>query len=388
MKAIAVPVLLLPVIFVAGLLVMPASAVAQQQPRAAAAAAGDEATLVRQGWALLAKGDAAGAAEKAADAVKQSPRDLAALALMIEAGVSRGGSTTALDDYERWLGQRKLEEPAALRRIARTVLEEAAVSSDVTAAFEARRALAGDGDRRARADLLHRMKEGGRADVRALAALGDPDAVTTLLKELESPGSPLGTIQALGESRQSAAVQPLAAKLKDPRSEVRGAVAEALGLIGTAEAHALLKPLLEDQSMHVRVKAAAALRRLNDPSGELVFKELLAAAGTSSRSRLVAAEAMAGRPDSAWKALVTGLLEADEPDVRLAAAGLIAPHDPDAAQRALTALADHQNPSVREEASRQAAAFSHDFTALRALFRSADPLTRVAAASKILALTR
>lgn len=386
MKAIALPVL--PAILSAGFLVISASPAAQQPPRPAATPAGDEAALVGQGWALLAKGDAAGAAEKAADAVKQSPRDLAALALMIEAGLSRGGSSTALDDYARWLGRRKLEEPAALRRIARAVLEEAAVSSDVTAAFEARRALAADGDRRARTDLLHRMKEGGRADVRALAALGDPDAVQTLLKELDSPGSPLGTIQALGESRQPSAVQPLAAKLKDPRSEVRGAVAEALGSIGTAEAHALLKPLLEDQSMHVRIKAAAALRRLNDPSGEPVFRELLAAAGTSSRSRLVAAEAMAGQPDSAWKALVTGLLEADEPDVRLAAAGLIAPHDPEAAQRALAALADHQNPSVREEAGRQSAAFSSDFTALRALLQSADSLTRVAAAGKILALTR
>ena len=380
--------LLLTGILGAGALGTPVLSVAQPQPRASQPANADEATLVAQGWAMLAKRDAAGAAEKAAEALKVAPRGVAALALAIEASIRTGGSAASLEQYERWLGTRKLEEPAAVRRIARAVLEEAAVSPDHTTSFEARRLLAADGDRAARADLLARVKEGGGADLRALAALGDPEAAKALIEDLDAPGSPVRTIQALGESRQAGAVVALEAKLKDPRSEVRGAIAEALGLIGSGEAHRLLKSLVSDPNMHVRVKAAAALRRFNDPTGEPVFKELLAAAGTSARSRLVAAEAMAGRPDDDWRALVTGLLEAEEPDIRLTAAQLIAPHDPAAAQRTLQALREHSNPSVREEAGRQAAALGHDLTALRALFRSADSLTRVAAAGRILALTR
>jgi HEAT repeat protein len=345
--------------------------------------------LVTRGWALVAKGQLAEAEKLAADAITLSPRGLAPLALALEAGIARGSAPAGLDVYERWLGQRVIEEPAAVRRIATAVLDDVRASgTDAVEAFEARRAMAEDGDRAARAELAARLGRGGLPEARALAALGDKAGVEVLLQDLDSPGNPLRTLQALGQSGSQAAAPAIAARLNDPRSEVRGAAAEALGRIGGPEASATLRPLLTDPSMHVRVKAASALLRLNDASGEPVFKELLDAAGESAPSRLVAAEAMAVRPDAAWEALVRGLLDDGPSDVRLAAARLLAPRDPAAAGRTFSALQQDPNPAIREEAARVAVSLERDLTVLRRALRSADALTRVRAADRILQLTR
>lgn len=364
------------------------AAIAEQRSSAQRPAA-DEASIVAQGWALFAKGDLAGATAKAAEAVAIAPRGSAALSLGLEVEIARVNALSGLDLYEKWLGRRTLEEPGAIRRVARGLLRETALAEpDSVAAFEARRALAEDGDRGARAELSARLRSGGRAETRLLAALGDKSAIEALIVELEAPGNPVRVIQALGESQSASAVPALAQKLQDPRSEVRAAVADALGRIGAPGAVERLRPLLQDTSMHVKVKAASALLRLNDASGEPVFRELLDAAADSAPSRLVAAEAMAVRPDASWLALVRGLLEANESDVRLVAARLIAEHEPEAARTVFRSLQENSNPAIREEAARLAVGVGLDLTGLRIALRNIDTLTLVRAAGRILQLTR
>ena len=71
------------------------------------------------------------------------------------------------------------------------------------------------------------------------------------------------------------------------------------------------------------------------------------------------------------------------------AARLLATQDPAAAQAVFERLATDPNLTIREDASRAAAAtLPGDFTRLRALLRNTDRLTRVQAAGRILELTR
>ncbi|MGH9308622.1 MAG: hypothetical protein ACRD1U_04565, partial [Vicinamibacterales bacterium] len=136
------------------LLASPSSALAQRASRPAPSsaarpgAAPGEAADIASGWVLLGQGNAAQAAKKAAEVLAAHPRSAGAVALAVEAELARGGAAAGLTFYERWLGQRSLEEPLLVRRVARTLLyEEAAQQQDPTARAEAIRALTEDGER-------------------------------------------------------------------------------------------------------------------------------------------------------------------------------------------------------------------------------------------------
>lgn len=378
-----------------GMSVVAGTASAQQQPKRQASSRPSvaisiaEATELTNGWALLAEGLFERAAAKAAQVLAAYPRSGAALQLALEAQLARFGAPAALDQYERWLGARTIEEPAALRRVASAMLGEATtLKSDPTARIEALRALADDGDARAAGELAQIASRGDSADARAVVSTGDERAVDTLLVELNTgPGDPSRTIDALGASGSKRAIAPLVQRLKDPRQEVRGAVVDALGKLGDAQTAALITPLLSDTSLHVRVKAAGALLRLGDYSGLPILQELMAS--PSPAMRLDAAEALASRPDSAWLGLVTELAGDPDPEIRAAAGRLMAPHDPEAARGVLGSLTSDENPVIRELASRGLAeVLSDDLPTLRRLMRNSHSLTRVRAAARVLVLTR
>jgi HEAT repeat protein len=349
----------------------------------------DESTTMTQGWAFLAQGDLARAAQKAGEAMAKAPRSAAPVALAIEVEFARTGAASGLDVYERWLGGRVLEEPALLRRVATVFLQEFAQQpQNPTARFEALRVLGDEGDRTARAALSAAAAEGGGAETRALAATGDQAAVKSLLTELGMPRPPAAaSLVALGKSRSPLAMAALTSKLAELRPEVRGAAAEGLGWLGSAEAIKVLKPLLNDPSSHVKMKAAEALYRLNDSSGFSILQA--SAAGDSPSGQLAAAEAMAVRPDANWQTLVRRLTQAAEPDVRLAAARLIAPHDPALAASVFQSLSTDPNLAVREEANRSLAREgAFDLPSLRLLLKHTDRMTRVYAATSVIRLTR
>jgi HEAT repeat protein len=357
-------------------------------PRAPIGASAGELDPVIRGWALFAQHDLVKAGAAAAQALKASPRSAAALTLAIEVEIARGGALTGLDFYERWLGQRAMEEPVVLRRIAQVTLREAAAQPQNQGRYDALVSLAADGDPAATATLSDAASSGG-AEARALAGLGHPAAIGALISELNAGNARASTIEALGKSGSTLAVEPLINSLRNPRPEVRGAAAGALGRIGGPAALAALKPLLSDQDSFVRVKAAGALLRLKDSSGLPILNEIIAASPSSAIGRLIAADAMAGRPDAEWQALVRDLTQAGEPDVRLSAARLIAPHDPALARSVLEALGSDGNLAIREEAGRALAGeVAADLATLRAMLRHADPLTRSRAAGRILELTR
>jgi HEAT repeat protein len=350
----------------------------------------EEATELTNGWARLAEGSAAQAAAIAARLIARSPRDNAALALSVEAEIARAGAVAALDQYERWLNGRSLEEPAVVRRIATATLWQAASGSrDLSARVAALQALRDDGDAHA-GDELSRLKAraGGGVTTRTLAATGDDQAVKRLIGELkENKTNEVQAIDALGSSGNTLAISPLLQRLADPRQEVRGAAVGALGRLGDPDLAARIKPMLADHSLYVRAKAADALLRLGDDSGWPMLQEL--SLDPSPSTRLLAAESMASRPDASWLVLVRQLTEEQDPEIRAGAAHLIAPHEPEIARAVLGTLSMDDNPAIREmAAAAQNTVLPGDLPSLRRLLRSEADMTRVQAAAQVLAITR
>jgi len=367
----------------------PARSRPQTAPRLPGAVSVEEATLITNGWALLAQGLYLQAATKAAQVLAAYPRSGAALLLAIEAELARGGAAAGLGQYERWLRQRTLEEPLVLRRVAHAVLrEEAAQQQDQAARVEALSGLADEGESGAARELAAVASRSGGAATRTLASLGDERAVRTLVAELgRGSGDPVSTLDALGASGSPLAIAPAVERLKDPRQEVRGAAAEGLGKLGDTRLVAALTPMLSDRSAYVRVKAAGALLRLGDDTGMALLQDMIA--DPSPTIRIAAAGAMASRPDASWIALVRELTAALEPEVRAAAGRLIAPYDPELSRTVLESLSTNENPAIRELASRTLGeVVTNDLTMLRSLMRSSDRLTRVRGAARLMALTR
>lgn len=363
---------------------VPALAFAQESSRVRPGAAG-----LAEGWALLAKGDAAGAALKASQELTRDPRSMAALTLAVDAELSRSGASSALATYEKWLGTRKVDAPYVLRYIARAMLVETTRQKPVTASrIDALAALAADGDQDAAITLDQAMTSQGFAETRVLASMGSTKAVKALIAQLDSmPGSKTPVINALGASGNKLAVPPLKALLADPNDLNRAAAAEALGQLGATETIRDLIPLLKDQVFTVRLKAAGALYRLNDPSGMSLLMELTGS--EHAAIRIAAAAELAAQPDASWQSLVRSLATDPDPMVRLEAARLIAPYDQQLANSTLDGLMRDGNIAIRESASGVFVdRVAGDFAALRALLRSGDVAVRVKAGSRILELTR
>jgi hypothetical protein len=350
----------------------------------------DVTASLAEGWTLLAKGDAAGAARIARQALAQDARDTAALALAVDAELAGAGPTAALGAYEAWLGDRRLEAAHVLRRVARAMLVEASgTQGDARARVDALAALAADGDGTAAA-TLERAATGttGFVEARALAANGNPRAIKTLIAQLHTiPGSKTSVIDALGDSRNPIAVPPLRALLSDPSDINRAAAADALGRLDAREAIPELRTLLNDRFFTVKLKAAGALWRMEDGSGLSLLTDL--SHSEHAAVRAAAARELAAQPDATWQALVRSLANDPDPAVRLEAARLIAPYDQPLARSILDRLMRDDNVGIRQAASgvlvdRVAA----DFATLRALLRQPDATVRVQAASRILELTR
>lgn len=366
----------------------PQSSRRQAAARLPGAISVEEATELTNGWALLAQGLVAQAATRAARVLASYPRNVAALALAVEAEIARGGASAGLSQYERWLGQRTIEEPGILRRVAHAQLhEEAADRQDPSARLAAIRGLTDDGDTTAVGERAQ-IAAGGAAENRALASFGDERAVRILIADLAgSIDNKAATIDALGASGSPLAVPALMAQLGDPRQEVRGAAIEALGKTGGPDVVPRITAMLSDGSAYVRMRAAGALFRLGDYGGLPLLQQLMTE--ESAAARLFAAEAMSSRPDASWMAFVRELTAAQEPEIRAAAGGLIAPHDPELALAVLEPLLTDENAAIRELASQGLGDIAtNDLTTLRRLLKNGFRLTRVRAASRVLSLTR
>ena len=365
------------------------TASAQPPPMPSSAIRADEATQVATGWTLVTEGKHAEAAQLAAQVLARNPRSVPALSLLIEADIARAGSTTALASYEAWLGNRTLEEPSVLRRIARAALQEwARQDRDILARAEAFKALVAEGDPDAMAVLTASAAQGGENDLRVLATLGNEQAIDRVAAQLKAAqGMKLREIRVLGDSRSPRAAAALVGVLNDPMPANRAAAAEALGKLGRLDVVPHLQALLNDPHGQVRLDAAGALFRLGDRSGEPMLREL--AASQSLAERRAAALLLASQPDEAWKQLVRGLATAPDAPTRLDAARLMVDHDPEFARSIFEGLRTDENLAIREESDLALAQSPlSGFAALRQYLRTGTGLVKVRAAARLLVFTR
>jgi hypothetical protein len=348
-----------------------------------------EAAALSQGWALLAQGDAARASSLGQSLLGRYPRSSAVLSFAVEAEVAHAGAAAGLGVYERWLGSGADEDREALRRVARGFLREAARNrTQPGPRAEAIDELTGDGDTEIAAEVEQGAAAGNLLDSGASAAAGNVQSVTALIASLNSPmGNKRLAMAGLAKSKSPAAVAPLSNVLTDGNPIWRAAAAEALGQLGIAAAAPSLKPLLDDPVLNVRFAAAAALFALKDPSGAAWLRKL--ETSDQAATRLAAARATKGEPDAEWVERVRALTKDADPDIRRQAAELLGPHDPGAARSVLEPLFRDANPAEREAASDSFLRYvATDFASLRKALHSADPLTRVRSAARILQLTR
>ena len=124
------------------------------------------------------------------------------------------------------------------------------------------------GDKSALAALLASMKDSKQnvrtAAAEALTKIGAP-AVTLLVERLQDEDKDLRRLaaRALGQMQDSAAVQPLLARLRvDDDWWVREAITQALGEIADEGAIGPLINSLKDDSGWVRRRAAEALKKM------------------------------------------------------------------------------------------------------------------------------
>ena len=350
----------------------------------------EEAILVYQGWRMLSDGDAGQAAQHATKILVTYPRSIAGLTLLVEAEIVRAGPLAALGAYERWLGNRKIEDGYVIRTVARTMLRELITSSDAGARLEALKALAADGDDEA-LGLLKQPADGGRLpEMFALAAIGEERSIRGLIAQLGTGiGSRRPIVEALGRSRNPLAIPPLTKLLTDESLDLRSAAATALGRLGAKETVSAMVPLLmESQPFSVRFSAAGALHRLGDPRGTTFLRKNLASDHEMVRGQ-AAEELAAVEGDTSWVPVAKQLIASPDPEMRLLAARLIARQDEAQARAVLENLMTEQNPAIREAAGHALVnATTSDFASLRRRLRDADLIGRVLAASRVLELTR
>lgn len=372
---------------------LPSSIAAQAQtpptsPQVAALNAA-EAALISNGWLALAQGNLAEAGAVADKALADYPKSSSAVTLGVEVAIASAGAALAQDVYERWLQDRLVEHPYALRRVARSLLfETLASSSDSIARKEAAVALFDDGERDVARLLQLNVARGLGGDLLTLAVLGDPAAIDKAIEVIEvGAGDRVQAIEALAASRSERAVAPLIESLKSPRTEIRAAAAAGLGVLEAREAIPELQALLLDANLPPRMAAAASLYRLQDFSGYALLQQWYAS--EVGAIRLEAAKATLANPDQAWLEVVRGLTSDADPLVQIAAASLLSPYDPGTASATLRRLANDPNPAIQEAASKaMPAAIGGDFGMLRAYMRASEPVVRVRAAARLLRLTR
>jgi hypothetical protein len=153
----------------------------------------------------------------------------------------------------------------------------------------------------------------GKQPVDVLASLGRP-AVPQLIHELKSQ-DPLvrrHAAEALGEIRDTRAIDPLGRVLKDKDALIRRHAVKALGKIGDPRAVPLLAEILNDpdEQSHVRMTAAEALGDIGDKRAvEPLVSVLTGSHWTIRRSAAIALGAI--RDPRAVAPLITALQDED-----------------------------------------------------------------------------
>ncbi|HEX5069100.1 MAG TPA: HEAT repeat domain-containing protein [Vicinamibacterales bacterium] len=367
----------------------------QTQPARPGAPA-EENILIAQGWSSLVAGQLTDARAKAEQVVQRYPRNVAGAVLLVEVEIARGGGLAGLSAYDAWMGDRKVEDGNLLRRVSRAMLWDAARVPE--ASVDALQYLAADGDAEARGQLARRMLENSLGETRALARIGDEAAARKLIDTMDrTQGSKTLLIAAVVETRSPLAIPSLIRILDDTNHpENVAAAANGLGQLNARNALPQLQRLFTDQAQisPVRFSAAGALIKLGDTSGlaflqARLMQEAFPNGGSPTAVRLAAARELAGQPDRSWITVLEEALNDPAPDMRVQAAELLAPYEVDLVRGAVERLLRDDNPAVRERAGKLLVQrLAGDFGTLRRMLRSPDAPVQVAAAGRILELSR
>jgi HEAT repeat protein len=141
-------------------------------------------------------------------------------------------------------------------------------------------------------DTLARLQKAGGTSLPGLATItADP----SLDFEVRSSAVwVLGRVMKLGRHKKSDALAPLLAALGDPNKWLRGAAAQALGVLHDRRARSrLIEVMRTDPEIHVRTFAAHALGDLNGPRAIEALRQVLGNQDEDPNVRGMAAESLA-----------------------------------------------------------------------------------------------
>jgi HEAT repeat protein len=351
------------------------------------------ASVVGRGWSALGARQPAQALELARQLLQKNPSDHEAIGLAVAALTAIPQPVSALDEYERWFTQVRLEDPFLVRPIAIATLEQIAAGSDTLLAIGALEHLSSSRIPGARERL-----QSGRTDQNALmtdaalARLGDTNAAARLVQSGQTAGPGRGAaVAALLPLGGSAAIPVLRQMLQDAAPPTRAAALRALGKMEAREALPDIQLRMTDPSPLVRARAVVALARMGNRQAEEQVTQMLESPVPDVR--LIAAETYADRGNGPWISAIMPLLQDQGGLTRLMAAELIAPIDPEAVRSVLGQAAQDANPVVRSEAMRILAepeAFSlmsGDWPSLRKWLRDPEAAIRMNAARIVIELT-
>ena len=361
--------------------------VRDRAPQPTGAQASEVVTLA-SGWNALASGQRDAAAKAAAQILRRTPWNHAAVGLQIEA-LSQPDPLQGLDAYERWLGKRAREDAGLLEPVPRAIVLQIAGGAEPDLRHEAVRLLIAAGlplPAAATRDVVDQL-----ADAAARAKDGDPAALRRLQTAVDAGTVDAIVLVAALESAGSQTTPLLMTMLNKSAGPVRGAAAAALGRRKADEAKPALLALMKDGDPFVRSSAAVALARMGDDQGQAFVDQMLRSEVPDLR--LMAAEAWNGQTGP-WVSAIMPLLENRDGTTRLEAARLVAPVNPEAARRTLQDAAGDANPVIRAEAARIVEQIASrvpdvaDVAQLRRLLRESDPSVRLHAAGALLAAAR
>lgn len=280
-----------------------------------------------------------------------------------------------------------------LRPVAEAILGRyiPGTSSDLVR-IDALERLAGSGDDEARQALkaLARRAAATRAGLAPLVALvrvGEREAEVALGALLARVRSNEQTevLRALKEANARSQASKVEALLSNPLPEIRSAAADVLGSIGTSEQLPALRKALDDEAAVVRTFAAAALKRLGDPAGDLILSGLRLSGVPDLRALL--ASAYENSDSKQWMQWVRPLLSEGRLTVRLRVAEAMARQGDGAALGVILAMLDDQDPMVRAETARVFERLPQpDPKVVRRLFDDGSDVVRVCAAGAVLRL--
>jgi len=334
----------------------PAMAAAQARERAPSAnppAATSDAATLAAGWTALAAGRRDEAVKGAQTILQRRRWDRAALTLEITA-LSAMTPLRGLDAYEQAFIPKRTDDVAVLEPVVIATLQEIAAMSDPALQRSALSALA------------------------AARVLGAPEKLAAL-------AGPDSAVERDADAARSAEL----AGSSDRR--LRLSAAKALGALKSDQSRARLQELSKDPDPLVRLWATVSLARHGDDQALKEVEQMLSSPAPDVQ--LAAAEAWEGRPGP-WVSVVRPLLENPDGLIRLDAARVIAPVDPESARRVLNEALGDANPVVRLESAKTLDAVSDsqpavlDVPALRQRLRDRDAHVRLSVAGTLLKVAR